>query len=63
MPIPNPGEKENRETFMNRCLSDSVMNKEYKDTNQRYAICASQWREKSKTRDFTDPKENDLIPI
>lgn len=41
MPIPvkNPGE--NKEKFIQRCMSDKTMVREYPDNRQRYAICIS----------------------
>ena len=44
MPIPKPKENETIKEFMNRCMADLTMNKEY-DTKQRYAICESQIKE------------------
>jgi uncharacterized protein len=46
MPIPKPGKNESKKKFMDRCLSDETMNKEYPDNDQRYAICESQWEDK-----------------
>lgn len=39
MPLPKvkSGEKEN--DFINRCMSDEVMNKEFKDVKARVAVC------------------------
>lgn len=48
-PIPSPhmGEKpESRNDFMQRCMSDKVMNKEFKDQHQRAAVCFSSYRKK-----------------
>lgn len=42
MPIPQRGEKEDKDAFMQRCMSSDVMNKEYPDNKQRVAICISQ---------------------
>lgn len=39
MPIPNPSEKENKQSFVQRCMSDDIMKKEYPDSKQRVAIC------------------------
>uniref|UniRef100_A0A6M3LQV7 Uncharacterized protein n=1 Tax=viral metagenome TaxID=1070528 RepID=A0A6M3LQV7_9ZZZZ len=46
MPIPTPKKDEKRDDFMSRCMGDSVMNKEFKDNKQRYAVCVRQWEEK-----------------
>lgn len=42
MPIPNKNKKESKQAFISRCMSDSVMNKDYPENNQRYAICVGQ---------------------
>lgn len=41
MPIPSPKENEDRNKFMTRCMSDPTMKKEYKDNQQRVAVCIS----------------------
>jgi len=48
MPIPEKGPKEDSKKFLDRCLSSPVMNKEYPDTKQRYAICQSQLKKARK---------------
>lgn len=53
MPLPVP-EGEQKEKFMNRCMADPVMVKEYPDNGQRYAICNSQWEGKMKFSGFGD---------
>jgi len=50
MPIPIPHKQEKQEKFIHRCMSNETMKKEYKDTNQRYAVCMSSWRKKKKTK-------------
>ncbi len=44
MPLPKPTPQETRETFMQRCMKDSIMTQEYPTKEQRIAICAVQWR-------------------
>jgi cation transport regulator ChaB len=60
MPIPIPGDKEDRDTFINRCMGDDVMNREYKERDQRYAVCTSQWEKHSKSRNFEPPESGNL---
>ena len=48
--MPKPGKGENREKFLNRCMGYSDMQKY--EQKQRYAICNSLWRDKSKKREF-----------
>ena len=46
MPLPAPKNNENHDDFIERCMSNEIMQKEYPDQKQRYAICQSQWDEK-----------------
>jgi hypothetical protein len=41
MPIPSKKQGESPKDFMSRCMSDSVMNKEFPDQSQRSSICMS----------------------
>ena len=42
MPIPSRRDDEDRQAFISRCMSNDTMKKEYKDNEQRIAICISQ---------------------
>jgi hypothetical protein len=42
MPIPTPLPKEQKGEFLQRCMMDDTMVREYKDQDQRYAICRNQ---------------------
>ena len=46
MPKPNKGEQ--KEDFLQRCMSSEEANKDYPDQKQRYAVCLSFWENKSK---------------
>jgi len=48
MPLPTPKEKEPLREFISRCMSDPVMNKEYKERDQRVAVCRTQFDRKYK---------------
>lgn len=48
MPIPKPESNENKQKFLQRCMSDETMKKEYSNTQQRIAVCLSQTK-KSKS--------------
>jgi len=41
MPIPSQRDGEKKDKFVQRCMSDDVMKKEYGDTEQRLAVCLS----------------------
>jgi hypothetical protein len=44
MPIPTPKKNQEEDSFMQDCMGDPVMNKDYKDQKQRAAICYRQFR-------------------
>ena len=44
MPIPNKRKDEDSKKFVSRCMSNPEMKKEYKDSEQRVAICLQQSR-------------------
>ena len=46
MPIPKPKQNETRRNFIQRCMNDSVMINEYRDANQRLAVCSTQFKNK-----------------
>ena len=48
MPIPEPRDSESEDEFIDRCMSNDMMNEEYPESDQRYAICISQWRDREK---------------
>ena len=48
IPIPSPRKNEKQKDFFARCMSNKIMKKEYEDTNQRYAVCMSSWRNSKK---------------
>jgi uncharacterized protein len=43
MPIPKPKSNENRQQFLTRCMGDDTMTNEYTDSNQRLAVCTSEY--------------------
>ena len=44
MPIPKPKDREDKNEFVSRCMSDKVMVDEYPNSRQRAAICYDAWR-------------------
>ena len=42
MPVPSKKKDEDSSKFMSRCMSDPTMQKEYKDSKRRVAICIQQ---------------------
>lgn len=51
MPLPKPKKDEDKESFMDRCMADDIMNEEYSDNDQRYAVCNSLWEDKKSMND------------
>lgn len=43
MPILSPNSNESKDDFTSRCMSDSVMNEEFPDNDQRLAVCLNSW--------------------
>ena len=46
MPIPKPKQNETRRDFIQRCMNAAVMINEYRNANQRVAVCSDQFKEK-----------------
>ena len=46
MPLPAPRADESEDAFLARCMNDPVMEEEFPDEDQRYAVCAQQWQDK-----------------
>ncbi len=58
MPIPKPNKSESKKDFVQRCMEDNVMVSEYKNTDQRLAVCSTTYEENlsNKTVDKTNTK-------
>lgn len=46
MPLAKPTPTEKQKDFIRRCMMDKTMITEFPDTDQRYAVCQTQWIEK-----------------
>ena len=56
MPLPKKRKDESKNDFIDRCMGDEVMNNEFSNTKQRYAICMAEWkRKKSNASEDSDP--------
>ena len=44
MPVLKPKNKENEDEFIQRCMNDETMKKEFSNSRQRAAICYDTWR-------------------
>ena len=54
MPIPTPNNKESRQEFLNRCMSDSTMLTEFPNDAQRFAVCQTNWKDQSSYEKIKD---------
>ena len=61
MPLPTPKAGEKEQDFLNRCMGNEVLQSEFKDQDQRLAVCYSQWK-KSKKRDDEMKVERRIWP-
>ena len=61
MPIPKPNPNEEKKDFIQRCMSNDTMVSEYKNTDQRLAVCSTTFedsRNKVELESYTDyPKQ------
>lgn len=44
MPLPTPKKNQEEDSFMQDCMGDPTMNKDFKDQKQRVAVCYRQFR-------------------
>lgn len=55
MPLPKPKKDEKQDDFIERCMSNDTMKKEFPDNDQRLAVCFKQWKEKD-----SEKKESEM---
>lgn len=51
MPLPTPDKNDTESTFLQKCMSDETMNKDFPDQKQRAAVCYSQFRKKDEKKE------------
>ena len=61
MPMIKPKKDESKKKFIDRCMSDETMQKEFPDSDQCYAVCEKQWAKKEKKSESTDGIERRFI--
>lgn len=44
MPLPKPNKNEKEEKFLDRCMGNPVMNKEFPQRERRFAVCKSLYK-------------------
>lgn len=59
MPLPKVEKNDDKKKFIDKCMSDETMNKEFSDPKQRAAICYSKWKKSKGTIEITmvNPKK------
>ena len=58
MPLPNRREDESRENFVSRCMTDTKIQEEFSDRDQRLAVCMTKASEDMSTMAQVDFKYN-----
>ena len=46
MPLPTPNKNEEKQEFLERCMSNNKMKEEFPNNSNRYAVCNTKWEEK-----------------
>lgn len=62
MPLPKPKTEETKDEFIERCMSHEQMKDEYKDKDQRLAVCFSLW-EKERAMESTVEKRSFQVEL
>lgn len=66
MPLPQKNKNESEKEFMSRCMSDDMVNKDFKDQKQRAAVCYSQYRRRVKNKgqaSWDDVRKGDSLGL
>lgn len=58
MPLPMPKKNQDHDKWIDSCMSSDLMNKEFPDNRQRYAVCESQWKRAQKKRSEGEETES-----
>lgn len=57
IPLPKPKAKETKDEWMERCMDDNKMKKEFPDNKQRLGVCYSQWNKVNEVNEMSEKKE------
>lgn len=47
MPLPSPNKDEKRKDYLDRCMSNTTIKKDFPDGSQRFAVCNDLWEKKA----------------
>jgi len=61
MPLPSPRNQEEKNKFISRCLSDDNMHKEFKNNQQRVAVCFSLYKKAKRAAETKAGEEQEEI--
>lgn len=56
MPIPQPNKNERKDKFIERCMSDEIMGKDYPINQQRFAVCSAQLKNAKNLKPYKSVK-------
>jgi hypothetical protein len=56
MPIPQQNKNERKDAFIERCMADDKMGKEYPINQQRFAVCSAQLKNAKKLKPYKSVK-------
>ena len=62
MPLPKPKNDETQKEFVARCMGNSTMIKDFKDPNQRVAVCYNRWKTSGMSENPKDLCEDLMNP-
>lgn len=54
MPLPNPNKNEEKNKFISRCMSDENIQKDFKNNDQRVAVCFSLFKKAKKNSEASE---------
>lgn len=63
MPLYTNKKVKNEKEFINSCMTDSVMNKEFKDGKQRLAVCYNQYKQNKNSEATWENQSDENITV
>lgn len=50
MPLPSPKKNQKKDDFIESCMGNPTMNRDFKNNKQRFAVCQSLWEKHNKKK-------------
>ncbi len=63
MPLYTNKKAQSEKEFINSCMSDTVMNKEFKNNKQRLAVCYNQYKKSKKGKAHWENQSDENITV